>query len=319
MAEDDPGANGSWPPHDPNAVPGPAPGSPAPGWGTEPPPATASPPSPPSGAAPPSPPPPPLGAPPPPPPVTPPQWMPPPPSDFGAAVAVPPQWRSLRGLASALTVLFWLDAAAALFGVIALANRLNVINDFENGNLGTDLLRRAQDADDLARAAAVIISILALGTAVVFIIWMWRAAKNNEALGRMQPRLGPGWSIGGWFIPFANFVIAILIMQDLWRGSDPSVARGDPGWRTARGSGLVGWWWAAWLLSVVRVFVTSDNSDSNNSLSDIKTSNQVGVAALVASMAAAVLAVLVVRRLSERQEKCLRAQQAAWNAAQPGV
>jgi hypothetical protein len=40
---------------------------------------------------------------------------------------------------------------------------------------------------------------------------------------------------------------------------------------------------------------------------------------MIFTIAAAVLAVMVIRRLSERQEDCLRAQQAAWNAAQPGV
>jgi hypothetical protein len=40
---------------------------------------------------------------------------------------------------------------------------------------------------------------------------------------------------------------------------------------------------------------------------------------MIFTIAAAVLAVMVIRRLSERQEDCLRAQQAAWNSAQPGV
>ena len=180
------------------------------------------------------------------------------------------RWRSLRGLASALTVLFSVNAVAGAFAVVAIAVRLGVIKDLENGNFTSDVLRRAQDSDDLVRAAAAIYAFVSLAIVVVFIIWMWRAAKNNEALGRMQPRLGPGWSIGGWFIPIANFVIPILIMQDLWRGSDPSVARGDPGSRASRGSGLIGWWWAAWLVGIVRIFVNSDNADSKNTLSDIK-------------------------------------------------
>jgi hypothetical protein len=231
----------------------------------------------------------------------------------------PPRWRPLSGLASALTILFTLDAVAGLFGIAAIANRLNVINDFENGNFGSDILKRAQDADDLANAAAAILGVLGLATAVVFIIWMWRAAKNNEALGRMNPRLGPGWSIGGWFIPIANLVIPILIMQDLWRGSDPTVARGDPGWRTSRGSGLIGWWWAAFLVGSIRVFANSDSADSKNSLSDIKSSNRVAIVGLAAHVIAAVLAISLVRKLTARQEACLRAQQAAWHAANPGV
>jgi hypothetical protein len=238
--------------------------------------------------------------------------MPPP-----VPVSQPPQWRSLSGLASALTVLFAVDAVAGIFAVVALANRLGVINDLENGNFAGDILKRAHDADDLSNAAIAIVGILGLATAVVFIIWMWRAAKNNEALGRMNPRLGPGWAIGGWFIPIANFVIPILIMQDLWRGSDPTVARGDPGWRAGRGSALFGWWWALWLLGIVRIFAGNDNSDSSHSLSDIKRSNQVALVAFLGHAVAAGLAIGVVRKLTARQEECLRTQQSAWNATHP--
>ena len=66
---------------------------------------------------------------------------------------------------------------------------------------------------------------LFVATATVFIIWQFRSAKNNEVLGRIHPRYTPGWSIGGWFIPFANLVIPVRIFQDLWQGSDPENAQ----------------------------------------------------------------------------------------------
>ena len=81
---------------------------------------------------------------------------------------------------------------------------------------------------------------------------------------------------------------------------------------------MIGWWWAAWLVGVVRIFVNSDNADSKNTLSDIKRGNQVALFAFVVHIAAAILAIFVVRRLTERQEECLRSQQSAWNAANPG-
>jgi ABC-type Fe3+ transport system permease subunit len=244
--------------------------------------------------------------------MPPPAPMPPP-----AAVFEPPRWRSLSGPASALTVLFTLDAVAGVFAIVAVAIRLGVIRDLESGNFTADIVKRANDSDDLVSAAAVILFVLGLVTAVVFIVWMWRAAKNNEALGRVNPRFGPGWSIGGWFIPIANLVIPILILQDLWRGSDPTVVRGDPGWRTGRRSALMGWWWGFWVLATLRVFIDNGSADSRRSLPSIKRSNQLAVLALVAHVVAAVLAIRLVRRLTARQEECLRSQQAAWHAANP--
>ena len=163
--------------------------------------------------------------------------------------------------------------------------------------------------------------LLGLVILVLFIIWFWRAAKNNEALGRVGARLGPGWAIGGWFIPFANLVIPVLILQDLWRGADPEVPRGDPGWRARRGSALIGWYWAIYLVSFLRFGVgrTQAHLAFASQLRGLRAHDVVGIIGMAFGIAAAVLAVFVVRGLTARQADCLRAQQAAWRAANPGV
>ncbi len=262
---------------------------------------------------------------PPPPPVAPPTWVGPPPGGPGAGLpppiqtVAPPMWRSTRGLATALTVLFWIAAADAVFGVIAYANRVNFINDVLDGNFGFDVVQKADDADNLAGAAVGVMLLLSLAIFVLIVIWMWRAAKNNEALGRANPRLGPGWAIGGWFIPLANIVIPVLILQDLWRGSDSSVARGDPNWRTRSGSSLIGWYWAAHVVSYIRFGVGRGNARINvrTQMEDLRTHDTIGAVGMAITVAAAILAIRVVSRLTARQEECLRAQQAAWNAANP--
>ena len=253
---------------------------------------------------------PPPGEPPPPPPAAP----PPPP----AYVAATPEWRSNQGLKTALTWLFGVTAAAQLFLAVAYVNRLGVISDVEDQVLGGfDLIERANDADDLVQTAAILVLVLLVVNAICFITWMFRAAKNNEALGRANPRLGAGWAIGGWFIPLANFVIPVLVMQDLWRGSDPSTPRGDARWRIGARSALIGWWWALWLLGLLRGF--ADPDDPSTTLDDIKTSDTLSLLGSCFSAAAAILAILVVRRLTERQEACLRAQQQAWTSEYGGT
>jgi hypothetical protein len=253
--------------------------------------------------------------------------MPPPPTGYAGAPpgqlapVVPPRWRSLQGLTTALTLLFSLAAADAVFGVIAYANRVKFIKDVLDGNVGFNAGQRADNADNLVGAAAGIMALLSIAIFVLIIIWLWRAAKNNEALGRMNPRLGPGWAIGGWFIPFANLVIPILILQDLWRGANPEVARGDPGWRATRGSGLIGWYWATFVLSLLRAGFGRSSAHINvrSEMRGLRAHDVVAAIGMAFAVAAAVLAVFVVRRLAERQEDCLRAQQAAWHAANPGL
>jgi TRAP-type C4-dicarboxylate transport system permease large subunit len=207
-------------------------------------------------------------------------------------------------------------AASALLAV-ALANRIALVRDLRAGHFG-DVVARAEDADDFVSGSSAIFVLTQFAIVVLFIIWMFRAAKNNEALGRTSPRFSPGWSIGAWFIPLANFVIPVLIMQDLWRGSDPATRRGVTSWRAAPASALVGCWWAALLASLVR-FSYSGSGLHDSSLDDIETTNTVALVGVVATAIAAILAVLVVRAVSRRQLECLREQRSEYEAGVTAV
>ncbi len=222
------------------------------------------------------------------------------PRTSGPGGASPAWWRSLDGLRTALVVLLACSAAASLALVLALVNRLGVIDDIEAGQFGFELLERARDADDAVELAASFSLALALASAVLLIVWQWRCAKNAELLGRDRPRFGPGWSIGGWFIPFANLVIPVLIVQDLWRASSPDARPGA--WRTGAGSGLVGLWWAVFVLGAIGRFVDADDAAT---LAELKTRNQILLAGSAVSLVAAALTIAVVVQLTRRFDENL--------------
>jgi hypothetical protein len=163
-------------------------------------------------------------------------------------------------------------------------------------------------------AASGIMLFLSFVILVLIIIWMYRAAKNNDALDRPYPRLKPGWAIAGWLIPFANLVMPVLMLQDLWRGANASTRRGDPSWRANKGSALIGWYWVALLVASVRNGVGRSNARfaSTDELRDLRTHDIVAIVGMGAAIAAAVLAIMVIRRIASRQEDTLRTQQAAW-------
>jgi hypothetical protein len=226
---------------------------------------------------------------------------------------VPARWRDQRGLAVTLVVLFGVMICAAVVSSVALANRISVVQDFQAGNFSGDVIGRANDADSFVDGASAFSTLTQLAIVVLFIIWQFRAAKNNEALDRSGARFTPGWSIGAWFIPLANLVIPVLIFQDLWRGATPTTPRGDPRWRSATGSVLIGFWWAAWLLSLLRFGASNSGLHESNSLDDIETSNIIALVGVVATAVAAVLAAFVVWTLSRRQLDTLRAQRADYD------
>ena len=235
--------------------------------------------------------------------------MPPPPPPPQPIAAAPARWRDLRGLAVALVVVFGVMVCAAVVLALALANRISVVQDFKAGRFG-DIITRANDADDFVDGAAAFYGITQLVIVVLFIIWQYRVAKNNEALDRRGARFGPGWSIGAWFIPLANLVIPVMIMQDLWRGATPTTPRGDPRWRSAQGSWLIGVWWAALIVSMLRFGASGSD---NASLDEIESSNTIALVGVVATVIAAVLAAFVVWMLSRRQLDTLRAQRSSYD------
>src|SRR5262249_476382 len=62
-------------------------------------------------------------------------------------------------------------------------------------------------------------------TAVFFLIWLHRTYSNLAALGAEHLRMSPGFAVGFWFIPLANYVMPALAVQDAWRHGDPDPER----------------------------------------------------------------------------------------------
>ncbi len=84
-----------------------------------------------------------------------------------------------------------------------------------------------------------VLEILAGLTAVIlYMIWGVRVINTLRARGEMT-NYSPGFSVGAWFIPFANFVIIPLIAADLWRRATRSPA------------GIVALWGVSFFLYIV--------------------------------------------------------------------
>jgi hypothetical protein len=216
------------------------------------------------------------------------------------------RWRRQRPLEVALTALFAAAAIVALVRAAALGTRLHALDDIDS----VEFARRARDADAFVAVTDVVVTLVTLAIIPCFIVWCWRSAKNQQALGREPERLGAAWAIAGWFIPGANLVIPALVVQDLWRGSDAAIARGDPRWRIADRSWLVGWWWGLFVVALL-TFAGSPADRRSFDADAVRGANLVALLGMLCAAASAVLAALVVRRLDARQEGCRATQQSA--------
>lgn len=99
---------------------------------------------------------------------------------------------------------------------------------------------------------------LVIITFIIFLWWIYRTNKNLRTLSNTWMEFTPGWSVGWFFIPFANFYKPYQVVKEIWNASH--------GNETADRS-LVGWWWALWLISIyagrlVSRLVTTSNDAS---------------------------------------------------------
>ncbi|HEX5542115.1 MAG TPA: DUF4328 domain-containing protein [Micromonospora sp.] len=181
--------------------------------------------------------------------------------------------------------------------------------------VGRVMAERALRADDpellnLAAASELIVALpslaVYLAAAVLVIVWFYRARVNLDAFPGAGPTMAAGWAIGGWFVPFANFVIPCRVMANLAR---------DSLWR-ARTPVLVGVWWAAWLFSQCGGWASLSDTRAYDALpSEIygpddyqayvdyySDSLQRGLPGTVAIVVAGVALIMLIRQISDAQQ-----------------
>ena len=165
----------------------------------------------------------------------------------------------------------------------------------------------ADDSLFFAEGMVAVLSVLGyygsfIPAVVFFSMWLHRVVRNMPALGSPDARWTPGGAVGRCFIPFMNLWHPLLSVIDAWRGSWPARRWVDV---TARMSipvpFLIVGWWSAWLGSRL-VSVFSSALQRANGVQEQVVGAGVDVAANLLLVAAAILAILVVRQLTARQD-----------------
>ncbi len=151
-------------------------------------------------------------------------------------------------------------------------------------------LAGALDASNWVGVLAVLVFI---PTAALFLTWIHRAGSNLQPLGTHGQRFSPGWAVGWWFIPIMNFLRPYQALAEIWRSTG--------GWPVAP----VTWWWILWLAAnSVGIFSlvyegTLFDPDAIPSAVYLR----LDIIANALMVCAGVLAILIVRRTTSRQDE----------------
>ena len=143
-------------------------------------------------------------------------------------------------------------------------------------------------------------AVLFLITVVFWLIWFRRAYRNTWAIGATGQRFKPGWAVGSWFVPILNLFRPKQIADDIWRASDPALERGAQ-WNSAVPA-VFHWWWFAYLASEFlyrgagQVLLSS-----NPTLDQLVNASLAYIFGDALFALAGILAIQVVKKITERQ------------------
>ncbi|WP_281478277.1 DUF4328 domain-containing protein, partial [Yinghuangia seranimata] len=218
----------------------------------------------------------------------------------------PPQpFRPLKGLAVALYALLGVSALGAVVTMVAFFMRASLLNDLID-DASSVSSGDADNADNFVVASTTLTGLVMAATAVVFVIWFYRARCNVDLFGPSKQRLARGWAIGGWFCPVVWFWFPKLIAHDVWKASDqhaPERGGKTPG----RQATLWVWWvllqlamWAPW----IGTFLYPNFDDIVvDDAPDLRTADYVSGSLRVLLVLASVAAVFVVRKITALQHE----------------
>ncbi|HEX7306411.1 DUF4328 domain-containing protein [Lentzea sp.] len=198
-------------------------------------------------------------------------------------------------------------AASVLLGLAALGNVAEAAADWLTYTTVRDFRAGTATRADLGTLSAVRsftdlpFTMITVAAVVVFVVWTYRARVNAERLAPAgEHRLARVWAGLGWFVPVVSLWFPKVVLDDVWRASDPE-SHGLPLQERPHPVLVTRWWITyllTWFLDLV-YFTYYDNGEL--STGSFLTAAVVTTMCAGVGIVSAVLAVQVVRRISDFQ------------------
>ncbi|HEV2754155.1 MAG TPA: DUF4328 domain-containing protein [Actinomycetota bacterium] len=210
-------------------------------------------------------------------------------------------FRRLDRPAKAAIALLAANVVLDLAAVVTDMQMVGLVNRAQAGELVTF---EEADALDVRMARIGLLQLVGvLIAAIPFLVWFRRAYRNLGALGVRLLRFKPGWAVGSWFVPILGLFRPKAIANDIWRATDPALAaeiEEPPPW--GRVSPLLTFWWIAYLVSGF-LYGMGSSIDERATIDEILSQAQRYAVADTISVIAGILAIMVVRRITDRMHQ----------------
>lgn len=211
------------------------------------------------------------------------------------------------GLSGTLQGFYWALAGFAAISAAFAVGTLAAFNSWWDTPVGSREEARALDdwmqVEDTFEGLAGMMFLAGLVVFILMIIWMNISHKVTQQLWPGQRSWSSGWTVGAWFIPFANAVIPKLVMNEIERIAVSPRSHGVVGaqWRSTATS-PIGWlWWLGIVIgSIVNTVGSGIGSDLDSSAGEVRAGYVLNGLGFALVAAGAVFGALYVRRIGGR-------------------
>lgn len=203
----------------------------------------------------------------------------------------------------ALTTIVFLGVTISCYFVEIIYN-LVFITFFPNLGESEDLTAGEWVMSLSALALLAVKALAYIGSIVFFLIWLYRAYKNLEAINVRNLDASAGWAVGYWFIPILNLFKPLKVVSEVYNGSDPKIAKEGYGFSDTTTPAMLGFWWACWLISNFTGRIAEMIEKASKDVTG--TSIMVYVVSLSLGIVAGVLLIFIVKDIDRRQAECER-------------
>lgn len=229
------------------------------------------------------------------PPPPPPPW---PPTAEGVPLQIeqPTVGKHLPGW---LQGLLWASAATLAIAAVFVVVSVSAGQSFVDGDRGS--LERWMSAENSYNTFVGLSMLLGIAVFVLLIIWTYRIHKVSSKVVSSGRKWSKGWSVGGWFIPIANFIIPPMVIGESARIAECKMRRGSgAGWKRMPKDSLLIWWWLLYaagivLMQAIGITVSADINIYND-FETYKVGMWIGAGGVSLTSAGLVCAALFVRR-----------------------
>lgn len=163
-------------------------------------------------------------------------------------------------------------------------------------------LAEANTNDKRQQAIGILQLALLIPTGTTYLLWIYRANENLQALGAKDIRFTPGWSVGNFLVPILNVIRPPQVVSEIWKASDPSDKSGME-WKTAPNLPMINWWWIAFIGSGFLGRWAGRIDFATATLQQFVNSSRLVALSDLVRVAAGILAILIIRDINHRQEE----------------